>query len=138
MYKALLNNDIEGFINYTNQLFAQIPEPIFLAKQEAFYHAIIYLSLSLIGITARSEEHTNKGRIDTVIAFKHRIFIIEYKVSGTAADAMTQIHQKKYYEKFLHFQRPITLLGIAFGKEARGVVDWATEEVGDQDFSLGS
>jgi PD-(D/E)XK nuclease superfamily len=42
-------------------------------------------------------------------------------------DAMAQIHEKKYYEKFLNQGKPITLIGIALGKEQRGIVDWASE-----------
>jgi hypothetical protein len=129
MYKALVENNMADFVRSTNQLFAQIPEPIFIANRESFYHAIIYLSLSLVGITARSEEHTNIGRIDMVIALADRIFIIEYKIADTAADAMAQIHTKKYYEKYTHQQKPITLIGIALGATQRGIVDWVTEEV---------
>ena len=129
MYQSLLDGNIADFVSHTNQLFAQIPEPIFIAKYEAFYHAIIYLSFSLVGITARSEEHTNTGRMDMVIALENRIFIIEYKIADNANGAMAQIHVKKYYEKYLHTQKPITLLGIALGTTQRGIVDWITEAV---------
>jgi Predicted AAA-ATPase/PD-(D/E)XK nuclease superfamily len=129
MYQALLNNDIDRFVSATNQLFAHIPEPIFLAQYEAFYHAIIYLSFSLMGIKTRSEEQTNKGRMDMVVTTPDRIFIIEYKILGTAADALTQIHEKKYYEKFMVQAKPITLIGIALGKTARGIVDWTMQEL---------
>jgi PD-(D/E)XK nuclease superfamily len=132
MYMALCANDINEFVNQTNQLFAQIPEPIFLAKYEAFYHAIIYLSLSLVGIMAYSEEQTNIGRVDMVVPTPDRIFVIEYKILGTAADAIAQIHAKKYYEKHLNEGKPIVLLGIALGKEQRGIVEWATEELGSR------
>ena len=129
MYQALVENNMADFIRYTNQLFAQIPEPIFIANRESFYHAIIYLSLALVGITARSEEHTNIGRIDMVIALADRIFIIEYKIADTATGAMEQIHAKKYYEKYLHEQKTITLVGIALGATQRGIVDWIVEEI---------
>ena len=129
MYQALVENNMADFIRHTNQLFAQIPEPIFIANRESFYHAIIYLSLALVGITARSEEHTNIGRIDMVIALADRIFIIEYKIADTATGAMEQIHTKKYYEKYLHEQKAITLVGIALGATQRGIVDWIVEEI---------
>jgi hypothetical protein len=124
MYKALLKNNIPLFIQNCNVLFANIPEPIFLEKYEAYYHSLIFLSFVLMGITARSEEHTNKGRMDMMIPTPDRIFIIEYKIADSATAALQQIHDRKYYEKYQHLNKPITLLGIALGAKQRGVVDY--------------
>jgi hypothetical protein len=124
MYEGLRNNDIPMFIENCNILFANIPEPIFLAKHEAYYHSLIFLSFVLMGIAARSEEHTNKGRMDMMIPTPDRIFIIEYKIADSATAALQQIHDRKYYEKYQHLDKPITLLGIALGATQRGVVDY--------------
>lgn len=39
---------------------------LFLNK-ESYYHTIIYLTLTLIGVQVKTEVHTNKGRIDAII-----------------------------------------------------------------------
>ena len=44
--------------------------------KEAYYHSIIYLILTLMGVRVSAEVHTNKGRIDAVIKTEHHVYII--------------------------------------------------------------
>ena len=41
--------------------FSQIPYDLWQKENEHFYHAIIYLMFSLLGIYIQSEVHTRKG-----------------------------------------------------------------------------
>jgi Predicted AAA-ATPase/PD-(D/E)XK nuclease superfamily len=129
MYEGLRNNDIAMFQEQCNTMFAKIPEPIFLEKYEAYYHSLIFLSFVLMGIAARSEEHTNKGRMDMMVPTPNRIFIIEYKIGDSADAALQQINDRKYYEKYLDQHKPITLIGIALGIKQRGIVDFKLIDV---------
>ncbi len=123
IYDALIANDIDLFVSLTNTLFSQIPEPIFIAQYEAYYQSILYLVFSLMGIETQAESPTNKGRIDTVVPTPDRIFVIEYKIGKGAATAMKQIENQAYYEKYLHQGKDIVLMGLALGKEKRGIVE---------------
>lgn len=76
-----------------------------------------------MGIAARAEEHTNKGRMDMMIPTPDRIFIIKYKIGDNADAALQQINDRKYYEQYLDQNKPITLIGIALGTKQRGIVD---------------
>ena len=51
------------------------------------------------------------------------------KLNKTAADALTQIKEKRYHEKYLASGKRITLVGINFSSESRTIDDWKSEVV---------
>ena len=52
---------------------------------------------------------------------------MEFKV-GTAEDALTQVKEKKYYERYLISEKAVTLIGIGFDKSQRNLRDYKIEE----------
>ncbi|MGA1824075.1 MAG: AAA family ATPase [bacterium] len=120
---ALINKDIESFIENLRTLFASIPYDLFIANMERYYHSIIFITLRLIGVNIDTEIHTNKGRIDAVIHTDSFIYIIEFKLDS-AKNAMAQIHKNRYYERYVNDTRKIVLLAIGFSKEERNIGEW--------------
>jgi len=47
---------------------------------------------------------------------------------STAEVTIQQIRDKQYDQPFRGGGKPIVLLGIAFDKESRNIVDWAAEQ----------
>ncbi len=125
---SLLKNDIETFVDALNALFASIPHQIFLEKFEAYYHSIVYLALKLLGVYIECEVSTSKGRIDAVIKTKTHIFVIEFKLTK-AIDAITQIKEKGYHEKYLTDGRNIVLVGIGFSKRRKKISGYIVENI---------
>lgn len=50
----------------------------------------------------------------------------------SAEDAMKQIHEKKYYEKYVGINKEVVLIGIAFGEKERNLKDWKVELMNDK------
>ncbi len=84
------------------------------------YHTIIYLILKLAGAEVRCEDPTNTGRIDAVLETAKKIYIMKFKV-GSELEALAQIKEMKYYEKYLGGGKEIVLLGIGFDPEKRNI-----------------
>ncbi|MCL2116137.1 MAG: PD-(D/E)XK nuclease domain-containing protein [Methanobrevibacter sp.] len=68
---------------------------------------------------------TNKGEIDSVIKLSEKTIVIEIKYSKTEKEedlkkaiekAFTQIHNRKYFEKYLK-RKNLNLLAIAFNRK---------------------
>jgi hypothetical protein len=61
-----------------------------------------------------SELRTLDGRADAAVFSDSRVFVIEYKYNKSSAEALRQIHQKKYYNAaaILGSKRTILLLGV--------------------------
>jgi hypothetical protein len=113
-------DNVEGFMNLIRALFAKIPYLLHI-EQEAYYHSLFYMISVLMGVEIDLEVLTDKGRIDGVLTLEDKIYLIEFKYgkAGTKMDTLTnnavqQIRDKNYGERFLNDTRPRLLLGIGF------------------------
>jgi hypothetical protein len=82
-------------------------------QQEKYYQTIFYLIFNLLGYYIHTEVKTNRGRIDAVVEGKS-IYLFEFKLNGTKEEALQQIKDKKYYEKYISKGKPIYLVGLEF------------------------
>lgn len=119
---ALESNDIDSFTLNLKSLYSSIPYDIFIDEREAYYHSVVYLVLRLLGTHVDVELETNRGRVDAVVFTEKYIHVMEFKM-GTAEEAISQIEERKYYEKYLSDDREVVLLGVAFGAEEKNVKD---------------
>ncbi|MEM7181567.1 MAG: AAA family ATPase [Spirochaetota bacterium] len=109
---SLNDKDIESCIKHIQKVFLSIDYDLHLSY-EKYYQTIFYLVFTLIGMRIQAEVKTNQGRIDAVIVDKH-IYIFEFKLGGSKEEALQQIKDKKYYEKYLDSGKQIFLIGAEF------------------------
>ncbi len=126
---SLFAGNMDLFVENLTILFAQIPYQITIPNREAYYQLIIYLTLKILGLEIIAEDNTNKGRIDAVIFVPNYIYIIEFKFSSSTKQALLQIKDKKYYEKYLSDSRQVCLVGMNFDYENRTVVECVMEKI---------
>lgn len=122
--RALEEGDLERLIDLINVLFSTIPYQLFQQKQEAFFHAVLHLSFSAIGLFVQTEVSTSKGRVDTVVHTQDRIYVMEFKLDGSAESALEQIREKRYGSPFLDQGKEVIALGVNFGSAGKEVVEW--------------
>lgn len=72
----------------------------------------------LTGIQIESEVNTNIGRIDGVIEFSDKIYIVEFKYDKLPDEGLKQILSKRYYEKYFNKSKQIILLGAGFTRHS--------------------
>ena len=123
---ALKAGDVDAFMERLKVFFANVPYDIQL-KDEKYYQTIFYLVFHLLGFRAAAEVRTNKGRIDATVETAGRVFVFEFKLDGTAAEALAQIRAKDYHQKFLASGKELTLVGAAFDSSARNLGEWQVE-----------
>ncbi|WP_250632533.1 ATP-binding protein [Rhodoflexus caldus] len=112
MVRYLKSRNYEQFQDALNTLLANIPYEQFMERYEAFYHAIFFMAFSLMQTYTQTEVQTAKGRIDVVVHTPDAFFVIEFKVNGSAAEALAQIKTKGYHQKYLHQNREVVLIGL--------------------------
>ena len=66
---------------------------------------------------------TNRGRVDAVVETPCGIYVFEFKLNGTAEEALAQIKEKGYHEKYLRSGKKVTLAGVAFDADMRNLSD---------------
>ena len=66
----------------------------------------------MLGYYAQAEPSVSDGRIDAVVQTADGIFIFEFKVNGTLEEAMAQIHENRYYQRYEASEKEIYLLAV--------------------------
>ena len=120
---ALTEEDFDEFFRVLGVFFAKIPYEMHL-KYEAYYQTILYLVFKQVGLKVQVEQQTNRGRIDTVVLLETRIIIFEFKLDGNAEEALKQIKEKGYAERYRLSGKEIILVGVNFDTKVRGVEAW--------------
>ncbi|MDZ7878513.1 MAG: AAA family ATPase [Saprospiraceae bacterium] len=127
--EALDQNNLSEVINIINNLIQSVPDQNYVKEEEKFFHAIIHLIFTMVGSDPRSEMHTPVGRMDTVIITIDRIFLFEFKIGGTANDAIQCIKDRNYAASLRFRNKPITGVGVVFSAATKGVAAWDKEEL---------
>jgi len=122
---ALRGHDFDAFFDTLRVFFAEIPYDIHIDR-EKYYQTVFYLIFLLIGLKVEAEVRTNKGRIDAVIIDKD-VHIFEFKFDGDKDNALKQIRDKKYFEKYQGVGKEIYLFGVEFTD--RNIGDWVIEKL---------
>lgn len=73
------------------------------------------------------EYYTNDGRIDLVLQTEKFIYIMEFKLNGTAEEALQQINDKHYALPFEADRRKLFKIGINFSEKTRNIEKWVVE-----------
>ncbi|SLM27710.1 AAA-ATPase (fragment) [Desulfamplus magnetovallimortis] len=109
-------------------IYASIPNILESRRDEAYFHTIFYLMVSASGVRAHSEILTCKGRIDMIVEFKDKIYIMEFKCNQNSDAAIMQIRSKNYADSYLQKSKTVHLMGINFDTEKRNISDWKHEQ----------
>jgi hypothetical protein len=123
--KALNEKDSQGLQKNLTELFANIPYNL-VTEKELSYHLMFLIAARLSGFRVHGEEPTDKGRMDAALIKDNSVIVVEIKyvnekstktTNKLAKEAINQIRDKKYYEKYI--SNDVTLLAIAFGKNKK-------------------
>lgn len=125
--RYLNSEDLDAFFETVNAIFASIPYTLKGEPNEAWFHTLFYLMVSASGAYTQCEVLTSRGRIDLVVQFPEKIWIMEFKCRQTAEAGIQQIHEKGYADSYRGLNRKLLLLGIGFDPKTRLVSDWKVE-----------
>jgi hypothetical protein len=128
LIQSLRTQNFEYFFLYLQRFFANIPYELHI-PQESYYQNIFYLIFTLLGILIQVEVHTNFGRMDAVVTLDSSIFIFEFKFNKTAKEAIKQIKEKKYAEKYQGLGKAIYLIGVNISQKERNINEWEVEKL---------
>ena len=130
---SLKQSKLEDFKNALMTIFASIPYTHFIKNKiqvyEGFYASIIYVYLQSLGLEIIGEDITNQGRIDLSVFIEDKIYIIEFKMSSNKDNALQQIKEKNYAQKYINNNKDIYLVGIEFDAQKKNVVDFEWEKI---------
>jgi len=92
---------------------------------ESHYHYTLYLIFRLLSCyTTLTEKQNSRGRADIVVETNDYIYIFEFKLDGTAAEALKQIEEKGYAEPYAADARKLFRIGVGFSSEKKNISEW--------------
>lgn len=120
------NGDTDSFMLRLQSFFSDIPYEI-TRELELHYQNVLFIVFRLLGFYTCVEYHTSRGRIDMVVKTDRYIYVMEFKLDGSAEDAMKQINDKGYAVPFDSDPRTLIKIGVNFNNEIRGIEKWIVE-----------
>lgn len=123
---ALSDNNVQLFVTLLKSLIKNVPYNIHKEKlDEGYFHTIIHVITSVLGMNPISEAETSDGRIDMMIEYPNQVFIMEFKYSPNnkdrSSEALNQIKEKKYAEAYFIKGKPIEGVGMSFSQVSRNI-----------------
>jgi len=132
LYKALCQAGMDNIRDNMAALFASIPYQNYANKiiqdYEGYYASVIYAYLSSLGLQLIAEDTTNKGRVDMTIILPDKVYIIEFKVDNPG-EALKQIKEKGYHEKYLSGNQEVYIIGINFDSKEKNITEFEWENI---------
>ena len=121
--KAFRSGDIDAAMENMTILFSQVPNEITLSY-EKYYQSLMFFILKLLGTEVHTEVSNNIGRMDALISTEDHIYVIEFKLNGTAEEALKQIENKQYALPYTNDSRTLHKVGVEFNKDSRNIDRW--------------
>ena len=126
-YAAMDSQDIDLAMEKLQAYLAGIPNDL-ENKTEKHYQTIIYLIFSLLGFYIRTEVKSAIGRADAVCYTDNCIYVFEFKVDGSAEDALKQIDDKGYMLPYKFEEgKNLVKVGVNISSQTRTVEKWIAE-----------
>ena len=102
-------------------------------ERERYFQYTFYLILRLISVyTVYVEKQQSHGRVDCVIETPQYVYIFEFKLDGTADEALRQIEEKGYAREYASDTRPLYKIGASFSSETGTIGEWKCIEPNNQ------
>lgn len=94
-------------------------------EKERYFHYTFYLILRLISVyTVYTEKVQSHGRVDCIVETPDYVYIFEFKLDGTADEALRQIEEKGYAREYESDNRKLYKIGAVFSSETGTIEEW--------------
>ena len=133
LHELLEANDFAGLKTLFHAFYASIPHQWYtnndIANFEGYYASVFYSYFAGLGLDVTVEDSTSQGRLDMAVCFNGNVYLFEFKVVELepAGEAMAQLKERGYADKYRHLGQPIHLVAVEFSKESRNVVAFEVE-----------
>ncbi|MEM8524381.1 MAG: AAA family ATPase [Bacteroidota bacterium] len=137
MERGLEDGKMELFVEQLEVLLSDISYHLLPKKKndkrsefevwEGYFHTVIYLVTTFMGLYVQSEITKHKGRLDLLVETEDYLYLMEFKLDEPIENAITQIKNREYAAAYKNASKPVYLVGISFSKTERNVEAWDVE-----------
>ncbi len=121
---ALEEHRINDAMNLLRSFYSSIPYDT-EKQDENHFKTIFYLIFRLAAaFEVRTEERSAAGRCDALIETEDTIYLFEFKLDGTAEEALNQINNKGYAIPYEAGDKKVVRIGANFDGDKRTIERW--------------
>jgi len=124
--QAVNDGDVDKMLSNMAVLFSEMPYDI-TVKSEKYYQSLLFFILKMLGSDVDAEVRNHIGRMDCRVKTKDYIYVMEFKLNGTAEEALQQIDDKQYAVPYANDPRKLFKIGVEFSKETRNIDRWLVQ-----------
>ena len=127
--RALREADLDQVRKLFTAFLAETPYSMRPKKdmkdRELYFHYTFYLILRLISCyTIYTEKQLSEGRADCIVETDGYVYIFEFKLDGTADEALQQIQDRGYAKAYEARQKPVYWVGASFSSKTGTIEEW--------------
>ena len=123
LVRDIRSGDVDAFMTRLQSFMADTPYEL-IRDRELHYQNVLFIVFKLLGFYVRAEYHTSRGSIDTVLQTDRFVYVMEFKLEGSAEEALRQIEDRQYAAPFATDSRETILVGVNFSAQARNIDRW--------------
>ena len=121
----LENGDTDSLRDRFTAIYARLPYGSGDYLERDFQN-VIYIVFMLMGQFVQAEVHSAKGRADVVVETKDRVYLFEFKRDKSAKEALAQIEEMGYADRYAADPRTVIKIGANFDSDKRALTGWET------------
>ena len=116
---------MEAFTAFLGDIDYRAEQKLKAASYEEHFQYTFYLIMKMLSCyEPLIEKCSSRGRCDMVVETPEYVYIFEFKLNGTADEALAQIESQGYAEPYLNDPRQVIRLGVAFSQELQNISEW--------------
>ncbi len=126
MVLAMRQGDTEQVRRLFTSFLAETPYSMRPKKDsELYFHYTFYLLMRLISCyTVYTEKQLSEGRADCIVETPQYVYIFEFKLDGTAEEALQQIRDRGYARAYEADSRRLFCIGASFSSKTGTIEEW--------------
>ena len=98
-------------------------------ERERYFHYTFYLLMRMVSCyTVYTEKQQSERRVDCIVETPNYIYIFEFKLDGTADEALQQIEDKGYARPYEADSRKLFKIGTVFSSETGTISEFKIAE----------
>ena len=133
MVKSMRVGDTDRLRRLLTSFLADIPYAMRRKESERecerYFHYTFYLIFRLVSVyTVYAEKQQSEGRVDCIVETPGYVYIFEFKLDGSADDALAQIEEKGYARPYAADSRKLYRIGAVFSSQTGTIAEWKVIE----------
>ena len=119
--KSLLSGDFSAFVDSLNGFYSK--HPYSCLNYDSWY-CLAFYSIFMMIYEAGNRIFINELGVE--LSIDNDVYTIEMKVDKSADDAISQIKEKRYFDKY-EGEKKVHLIGLSFSSKEKLIEDWKEE-----------